>query len=411
MPAGVVIVGGGQAGYQTAASLRTEGYDGPVFLIGEEPQLPYQRPPLSKAFVLGKQDHAHILLRPESFYRDHRIELLAEKKALAIDRVSRRVLLDSGSALSYDTLVLALGARNRLLPVAGATLEGVRYLRTLPEAIEVKQRLEQAQQVVIIGGGFIGLEIAASARTLGKPVKVIEALPRLMARVVAPVVSEFFLASHKSKGVEILLSAKVQEIQGDGGKVQGVLLDDGRKLPADLVVIGVGIVPNTDLALDAGLPLGNGIATNEFLRTPDDRVFAIGDCAEHPSVFAGSPGAGSQVRLESVQNAVDQGVSVARTITGKSAPYSATPWFWSDQFDIRLQMAGLPGGHDQTVVRGAPESGKFSVFYFRMGKLCAVDSINRPGDHLAARKLIGAGTPLTPAQAADEGVNLKTVVY
>jgi 3-phenylpropionate/trans-cinnamate dioxygenase ferredoxin reductase subunit len=404
MPAGVVIVGGGQAGYQTAASLRTEGYDGPVFLIGEEPGMPYQRPPLSKTFVLGKQDHTRILLRPEIFYRDHRIELLAGEKAVAIDRVSRKVLLRSGGDLDYDTLVLALGARNRQLPVVGAMLEGVCYLRTLTEAIEVKQRLEQAQQVVVIGGGFIGLEIAASARTLGKPVTVIEALPRLMPRVVAPVVSEFFRAAHTAKGVEILLNAQVQEIQGDARNVQGVLLGDGRKLPADLVVIGVGIVPNTELALDAGLPITNGIATTEFLRTADERVFAIGDCAEHPSIFTSS-----QVRLESVQNAVDQGVCVARAIAGRAAPYSATPWFWSDQFEIRLQMAGLPEGYDQTVARGAPESGKFSVFYFRGPKLCAVDSVNRPADHLAARKLIGSGTMLTPAQAADEGVNLKTV--
>jgi 3-phenylpropionate/trans-cinnamate dioxygenase ferredoxin reductase subunit len=409
MPSGVVIVGGGQAGYQTAASLRTEGYDGPVFLIGEEAGAPYQRPPLSKAFVLGRQNHTQILLRPESYYQSHRIELLAGEKAVAIDRTARKVRLESGSQLDYDTLVLALGARNRPLPVAGATLEGVCYLRTLAEAIEVKQRLEQTQQVVIIGGGFIGLELAASARTLGKPVTVIEVLPRLMARVVAPVVSEFFLATHRAKGVEILLNAKVQEIQGDLGKVQGVLLDDGRRLPADLVVIGVGIVPHTELALDAGLPIANGISTSEFLRTPDGRVFAIGDCAEHPSVFANSLGAGSQVRLESVQNAVDQGVCVARTISGRAAPYSATPWFWSDQFDIRLQMAGLPGGYDRTVVRGAPESGKFSVFYFRNGKLCAVDSVNRPADHLAARKLIGSGTALTPDQAADESVNLRTV--
>ncbi len=414
MPEGVVIVGSGQAGYQTAASLRTEGFDGPVFLIGEEPGAPYQRPPLSKAFVLGKQNPTQILLRPEAYYRDHRIELLAGGKAVAIDRAARKVRLESGGALggrelSYDVLVLALGARNRPLPVAGAGLEGVCYLRTLAEAIEVKQRLEQAQQVVIVGGGFIGLEIAASARTLGKPVTVIEALPRLMARVVAPVVSEFFLETHRARGVEILLNAKVEEIQGgvhggDRGKVQGVLLHDGRKIPADLVVIGIGIVPNTELAVEAGLPIANGIATTEFLRTPDERVFAIGDCAEHPSVFTNA-----QVRLESVQNAVDQAVCVARTIAGRAAPYSATPWFWSDQFEIRLQMAGLPGGHDHTVIRGAPESGKFSVFYFRGGKLCAVDSVNRPADHLAARKLIGSGTTLTPSQAADESVNLRFV--
>ena len=412
MPGGVVIVGGGQAGYQTAASLRTEGYDGPVFLIGDEPGIPYQRPPLSKGFLLGKQNHSQILLRPESFYQSHRIELLAGVRAIAIDRIALKLRLDSGVHLNYDLLVLALGARNRPLPVPGATLEGVCYLRTLAEAIEVKQRLEHAQQVVVIGGGFIGLEIASSARTLGKSVTVIEALPRLMARVVAPAVSEFFLAAHTAKGVAILLNAQAREIHdgkvGGTGKVQGVSLKDGRQIPADLVVIGIGIEPNTELARAAGLPIADGIVTDELLRTPDERVFAIGDCAEHSSKFAGVF-ASSQVRLESVQNAVDQGVCVARTITGKPAPYSATPWFWSDQFDIRLQMAGLPGGYDRTVIRGEPESGKFSVFYFRGTKLCAVDSVNRPLDHLAARKLVGSGTTLTLEQAADESVNLKTV--
>lgn len=413
MPSGVVIVGGGQAGYQTAASLRAEGYDGPVFLIGDEPHAPYQRPPLSKAFVLGKQDQARIALRPESYYPDHRIEFLAGQKAVAIDRVARRVRLDSGKDLDYDTLVLALGSRNRTLPVSGATLDGVCYLRTLAEAIEIKQRIEQAQQVVIIGGGFIGLEIAASARTLGKPVTVIEALPRLMPRVVAPSVSEFFLTSHTAKGVEILLTAKVQEIQGaihspDRATVEGVLLDNGRRIPADLVVVGIGVLPNAELAAAAGLPIGNGIEANEYLCTPDDRVFAIGDCAEYPTAFLGD--SSCRVRLESVQNAVDQAVCVARTIVGKSAPYSATPWFWSDQFDIRLQMAGLSGGYDQTVVRGALESGKFSVFYFRQGKFCAADSVNSPADHQAARKLIGSGTMLTPDQASDESVSLKLKV-
>ncbi len=413
MPAGVVIVGGGQAGYQTAASLRTEGYQEPIFLVGDEPGVPYQRPPLSKAFMLGKQNPRQIQLRPESFYRSHRIELLSGERAIAVDRIGRSVRLESGLDLGYDALVLALGARNRLLPVPGATLEGVCYLRTLAEAIEVKQRLEHAQHLVVIGGGFIGLEIAASARTLGKSVTVLEALPRLMARVVAPVVSEFFLAAHEAKGVEILLHAKAEEIQGSRGKVEGVRLDalhkGGRRIPADLVVVGIGILPNTELALAAGFADRQRIATSKFLRTPDERIFAIGDCAEHPSTFASSVAASLQLRLESVQNAVDQGVCVARAIAGRPAPYSATPWFWSDQYDIRLQMAGLPEGHDLTVIRGAPESGKFSVFYFRGPKLCVVDSVNRPLDHLAARKLIGSGTTLTPAQAADEAVNLKTL--
>ncbi|HEY4365389.1 MAG TPA: FAD-dependent oxidoreductase [Bryobacteraceae bacterium] len=400
----VVIVGGGQAGYQTAASLRTEGFEGSITLIGDEPHAPYQRPPLSKAFVLGKQDREKILLRPEVFYRERGIRLVGGETVASIDRVSRRVRLESGAEICFDTLVLAVGARNRKLPVPGAELDGVCYLRTLSEAVELKQRLEAARNIVVIGGGFIGLEIAASARILGKPVTVLEALPRLMARVVAPVVSEFFRAAHVARGVEVVLNAQVRELRGEAGKVREVILADGRVLASDLVIVGIGIVPNTELASAAGLPVVlGGISVDEFLRAGDANIFAIGDCAEYHNVFAGA-----RVRLESVQNAVDHAVCVARTIAGKPVPYHAAPWFWSDQFDIRLQMAGLGTGHDRTVVRGNIESGKFSVFYFRGGRLCSVDSVNRPADHLAARKLLASGTDLTPEQAADENVSIKT---
>jgi 3-phenylpropionate/trans-cinnamate dioxygenase ferredoxin reductase subunit len=413
MAAGVVIVGGGQAGFQTASSLRSEGYDGPILLISEEPHVPYQRPPLSKAFVLGKQDQTRLVLRPESYYQDHDIRLLTGERAVSIDRSARIIRMASGEQIGYDTLVLALGARNRTLPVPGAGLEGVCYLRTLPEAVELKQRLENARQVVVIGGGFIGLEIAASARTLGKPVTVLEAFPRLMARVVAPVVSEFFRSAHAARGVEVRLCAQVESIRGGAGGVQDVVLGDGSAVPADMVVVGIGVVPNVELAREAGLDVAGapphgvrplGISVDQFLRTSDERIFAIGDCAEYHNAFAGQ-----RVRLESVQNAVDQAVCVARNIAGKPAPYHAAPWFWSDQFDLRLQMVGLPAGHDRVVVRGSPEAGKFSAFYFTDGRLRAVDSVNRPADHLAARKMIAAGTSLTPDQAADESINLKTL--
>ncbi len=408
MSAGVVIVGGGQAGFQAASSLRSEGYDGPIGLICEEPQAPYQRPPLSKAFVLGKQDQTRLLLRPESYYQDHDIRLVTGERAVSIDRAAGRIELASGEQIPYDTLVLALGARNRTLSVAGSALDGVCYLRTVAEAVELKQRLERARQVVVIGGGFIGLEIAASARTMGKPVTVLEAFPRLMGRVVAPVVSEFFRTAHAARGVEVKLSAQVREIRGAGSDVEEVILGDGSAVPADMVVVGIGVLPNVELAREAGLEVAgvptHGISVDEFLRTSDQRIFAIGDCAEYHNVFAGE-----RVRLESVQNAVDQAVCVARTIAGKPAPYHSAPWFWSDQFDLRLQMVGLPAGHDRVVVRGSPESGKFSVFYFTGDRLRAVDSVNRPADHLAARKIIAAGTPVTPDQAADESVNLKTL--
>ena len=405
--AGVVIAGGGQAGFQTASSLRSEGYDGPITLISGEPCAPYQRPPLSKAFMLGKQDRERVLLRPEAYYAAHRIELLTGETVRAIDPPTHRVTLASGSELVYDALVLAVGARNRALPVPGAGLDGVCYLRTLPEAIELKQRIEKAERLVVIGGGFIGLEIAASARTLGKPVTIVEALPRLMARSVAPVVSEFIRQAHLAHGVDILLKTPVDGLRGGAGRVEEVLLGGGRLLAADLVVVGIGVLPNLSLAESAGLATANGICVNEFLQTDDPRIYAIGDCAEHPSAYAKHPGA--RVRLESVQNAVDQGLSVARAIAGRRAAYRATPWFWSDQFDLRLQMAGLQSGHDTEVVRGAMEQGKFSVFYFRRGKLCAVDSINRVADHQAARKLIGIGSVLTPEQACDESLDLKSL--
>lgn len=405
MPGGVVIVGGGQGGYQTAASLRTEGFDGRITLIAEEPHLPYQRPPLSKEFLLGKQDAHHATLRPEQFYSTNRIELLAGERAESIDAKAGVVKLASGSSLEFDSLVLATGARNRLLPVDGAGLEGVCYLRTLDEASVLHRRLEAAHELVVIGGGFIGLEVAAVASQLGKRVTVVEAQSRLMSRVVAPLVSEFFLERHSARGVEFKLSAGVSGIAGQAS-VHAVELTDGSHLPADLVVVGIGVAPNVSLASESDLAVGDGIAVDEHQRTTDPRIFAIGDCCEFPSRFTRT-----RVRLESVQNCVDQAVCVARTLADRPAPYSATPWFWSDQFDIRLQMAGLHLGADQapyrTVIRGDPQSGKFSVFYFSGERLCAVDSVNRPADHLAARKLIAAGASVSPSQAADPSFELK----
>jgi 3-phenylpropionate/trans-cinnamate dioxygenase ferredoxin reductase subunit len=390
----VVIIGGGQGGFQTAASLRADGYQERIILIGDEPVLPYQRPPLSKGYLLGKQEQRHAELRPAAFYETHHITLVTAR-AIAIDRDARRVLLDSGEQIEYGTLVLATGARNRTL-----AHENVLYLRTLAEAAEIRQRLEAAQDVVVIGGGFIGLEVASAARTLHKQVTVIESQERLMARVVAPVVSEFFRSLHEDKGADILLNAA---LAGIGEKE--VLLGERTRRPADLVIAGIGVLPNVELALAAGLPVGSGITVNEYLRTPDERIYAIGDCCECPNPFAEMC-----IRLESVQNAVDQAACVARAIMGHSLAYSAVPWFWTDQYDIHLQMAGLPIGYDQVVTRGDPQTRKFSVFYFRGGRLCGVDSINRPADHMTARKLIGARTMLSPDQARDESFDLKAAV-
>jgi 3-phenylpropionate/trans-cinnamate dioxygenase ferredoxin reductase subunit len=407
---GVVIVGAGQAGFQVAASLRAEGYEGPIALIGDEPNLPYQRPPLSKGFMAGKQNIESTALRPVAFYESHRIDLITGAKVTGIDRVGRSVTIASGRALRrslrYDALVLAVGASNRTLPVKGAELDGVCYLRTDSEAVDIQQRLERARDIVVVGGGFIGLELAAAARTLGKAVRVLEVQSRLMPRVVSPILSDFYRDLHTSQGVGISLDVALSEIAGHQGKVSEIVLSDGSVCPADLVLVGIGVVPNIDLARDAGLSVSNGIVVDERLRTEDESVYGIGDCANHPNPFA-NPFAGGRARIESVQNAVDQAKCVAAAIVGRADIYSAVPWFWTDQFDIKLQMAGLSSGHSQVVTRGEPESRKFSVFYFRDGRLAAVDSINRPGDHLAGRKLIGAGIEITPEQAADPSVDLK----
>jgi 3-phenylpropionate/trans-cinnamate dioxygenase ferredoxin reductase subunit len=402
MTSGTVIVGTGQAGFQTAASLRTEGYQEKITLIGEEPHIPYQRPPLSKSFPLGAQDVESIELRPKQFYEDHQINLLVGERVSAIDRAAKHVKLESGAHYQYDKLVLAVGARNRTLSISGADFDEVLYLRSLNEAVIVKERLNFAQEIAVIGGGFIGLELAAVACTLGKSVTVLEALPRLMSRAVAPVISDFYRGLHTSKGVKVVCGASVSKIEGSSGKVRGVLLNDGTRLSAELVLIGVGVTPNIELAQNAGLHIANGIAVNEYLQTDDENIFAIGDCAEHPCEFASA-----RIRLESVQNAADQAQCIAATIAGRRNIYRALPWFWSDQFDVKLQMAGISNGHDCTVSRGNAEGRKVSVFYFKESQLIAIDSINRPLDHIIGRKLIANRIRLTPQQAADESVDLK----
>lgn len=402
MPAGVVIVGAGQGGFQLAASLREAGYQEPITLIGEEPHIPYYRPPLSKGFVAGKEDLENVELRPASFYQDHRIDLRAGQRVAALDPSQRRVKLASGDLVPYDQLVLAVGARNRRLPVKGSDLDGVLSLRTLEESTAIRQRLQSAQQVVVIGGGFIGLELAAVACSLGKWVTVLEMLPRLMSRAVAPIVSDFYRDLHATQGVTIVCGCNLAEIAGDGGRVREVRMADGALYPADLVLVGIGIAPNVELARQAGLAVGNGVAVNQWLQTADENIYAIGDCAEYPNHFSGT-----RLRLESVQNAADQAQHVAASILGRREPYRALPWFWTDQYDVKLQMAGLSAGYDRIVTRGSREARRLSAFYFKQNRLIAIDSINRPLDHIIGRKLIAAGSPLTPEQAADESLDLR----
>ncbi|EIV92871.1 NAD(P)/FAD-dependent oxidoreductase [Frankia sp. QA3] len=397
------MVGAGQAGVQAALSLRHGGFDGAVTVIGDEPELPYQRPPLSKEF-LADPGQQPLPLRAERFYDAHDIRLLRGERVVTLDRAAREVHLGSGGRLAFDHLVLALGARNRTLPVPGHDADGVLTLRTLRDAERLRDRLAGATSAVVVGGGFIGLEFASVARARGIPTLLVEAGERTMARAVSPAVSGFLTAGHRRAGVRILLGTTVRRLLARRGRVVGVETDDGRRHPADLVLVAVGAVPNVGLAAGAGLPTADGILVDACLRTPDPRVFAVGDCARYPSPAVGSP-----VRLESVQNAADHGRCVAETLLrGQPTPYRAVPWFWSDQGELRLQIAGVPTGAERAVLRGDPDAGAFSVFSFVAGRLVAVESVNRPADHLAARRLLADGRPLTPEQAADPSFDLRS---
>jgi 3-phenylpropionate/trans-cinnamate dioxygenase ferredoxin reductase subunit len=401
----IVIVGTGQAGVQAAISLRDEGYEGALTLVGEEPGWPYQRPPLSKAYLLGKMDDEGILLRAPSLYADNRIEVIDGVRVEAIERLERWVRLSDGRTLDYDHLVLATGARQRPLPASGAQLDGVLDLRTLQDAKALKARIGDAKGAVVVGGGFIGLEFAAVARAQGVAVTVVEIADRVMARALTAEMSAFFQRKHEAWGVDFRFGVGLREIRGDG-RVREVALGDGSFIDADLVLVGIGVIANSELAAEAGLAVANGIVVDELLSTSDPAISAIGDVAQHPNRFS----AEGPVRLESVQNAADQGRLLAARLMGKPRPYDAVPWFWSDQGDLKLQMAGLNTGHDQVVLRGDPQSGAFSVFCFKAGRLLAVESVNKPADHIAARRLIQAGAPLTAEQAADESTPLKAYI-
>jgi 3-phenylpropionate/trans-cinnamate dioxygenase ferredoxin reductase component len=400
----VLIVGAGHAGFQLAASLRQHGFGGRIGLINDEAHLPYQRPPLSKAYLKGEGRPDSLMFRPEKFYRDQNIELIADH-AVAIDRAARRLSLASGAALDYGHLVLATGARNRLLDIPNANLKDVLYLRTLDESEALRQRIASAQRVVVIGAGFIGLEFAATARAKGLEVDVAELGARVMARAVTAEISQFFQDRHTAAGIRIHLGVQATSIESDGVNVTGVSLSDGRHVPADLVVVGVGVLPNIELAAQAGPPVAAGIIVNEQLLTSDPDISAIGDCA----LFA-SPRFGGSLRLESVQNASDHARCVAARLTGDARTYDGLPWFWSDQGPDKLQIAGLTTGYDQVVVRGDPGQGSFSAFCYKSGQLVGIESINRASDHVFGRKILGMNRSIRPEQAADAGFDLKSAL-
>jgi 3-phenylpropionate/trans-cinnamate dioxygenase ferredoxin reductase component len=399
-----VIIGAGHGGVQAAVSLREQGYDGRIQLVDSQRELPYQRPPLSKAYMKGETEAHQIVLRADAFYEAQKIELLLGEQVLRIDPSRRRVLLKSGAALTSDTLVLATGARARPWPMAGADAANVFALRDIADAARIRAALLAAESIAVVGAGFIGLEFAAVAARLGKRVTVIETQDRVMARAVSPAVSEAFAAMHHGLGIDLRLRESVTALDQADGRVTSMTLGSGARLPVDMIVVGIGVFAHDRLAMEAGLACANGITVDATMRTSADGIFAIGDAVNHPNRFFGST-----VRLESVQNAVDQAKTAARVICGQSQPYAAVPWFWSDQADLKLQITGVAAVIDQHVLRGDPASGAFSVFGFAGGKLRVVESVNRPADHMVARRLIGDAIPLSSHEAADLSFDLRAL--
>ncbi|MDX3641169.1 NAD(P)/FAD-dependent oxidoreductase [Streptomyces sp. MB09-02B] len=394
----IVVVGGGQAGLQAALSLREHGFEGRLDVVCAESEAPYDRPPLSKRFLAGTAGTDDLTLRAPAFLDDRRISLVQDTHAVAVDRADASVALSSGGSLPYDRLILATGSTPRHLPVPGSGHPAVRVLRTVDDATRLRTKLQPGSRVVVIGAGFTGLEVAATARGLGCEVTVVEALDRVIARAVSRPVSEHLLRLHRENGVRILFGRQVTALDGVSREAAvEVLLADGTGLPADVVVVGVGVRPETALAEMAGLDVADGVVVDEHLRTGDPRIHAIGDCARFPD-----PAGTGSLRLESVQNATDQGKYVAAFLMGADAPgYTAVPWFWTDQYAAKLQIAGLTTGHDRCETDGDPASGRFSVRCYQGGRLLGVESVNRPADHIKARRELAAlRVPVAAAAAA-----------
>jgi 3-phenylpropionate/trans-cinnamate dioxygenase ferredoxin reductase component len=400
----VVILGAGHAGGSAAAFLRQYGHTGPITLVGAEPLLPYQRPPLSKAWLKGEAGEEELQLRPPSFYAEADIAVRLGLKATRLDRAARLAFLEDGEVLPYDHLILATGARARRLNLPGGELARTLELRTAADAEMLKAGIGRGKRLVIVGGGYVGLEVAASARALGAEVLVVEREARILARVAHPVLSDFFTAYHHKHGVRFELNASVQALEGEGGRASAVRLDGGRTVPCDLVLIGVGALPNQELAEEASLPCHDGIVVDNEARTADPAVFAIGDVTRRPL-----PLYGRTARLESVPSALEQAKQAAAAITGHKPPAPEVPWFWSDQYDLKLQIAGLPFDVDDIVVRGDPASARFAVFHMKGDAIQAVEAINSPAEFMGGRLLIGAKKAVSREKLADPAVSMKEV--
>jgi 3-phenylpropionate/trans-cinnamate dioxygenase ferredoxin reductase subunit len=405
---GVVIVGAGYAAGELAARLGIAGVAGPVTMVGDEPHLPYHRPPLSKVFLSGGADTESLLLRPASAYEKFGVAHRSDTRVTHIDRVAGQVTLSDGQKLPYRWLVLATGGRARMLTCPGADLAGVFTLRGIADSVALRGAMQAGGRLAIVGGGYIGLEVAAVAVKSGMNVTLIEAAPRVLARVAGPEISTFYEQVHREAGVVIHTGQTVAALvpqAGDASRVGAVVLADGSRLAADAVVAGVGLIPNTELAADAGLHVDNGIWVDEYCRTEDQHILAIGDCANHPCPFLGR-----RVRLESVPNALEQARVATDTIAGKLVPYAAVPWFWSDQYDLKLQAVGLADGYDKAVLRGSYAARSFLLFYLRDGVVLAADAVNRAGEFLVARRLVGAAVRADAAALGDATVPLKSLL-
>ncbi|KLD79005.1 NAD(P)/FAD-dependent oxidoreductase [Xanthomonas hyacinthi] len=401
----VLIVGAGHGGAQAAIALRQRKFAGTIAMVGEEPHLPYERPPLSKEYLAGDKPFERLLIRPPAVWADRKIDIFVDQRVVAIDPQTRSVTTAGGDAIGYRHLVWATGGRPRQLSCPGHDLAGVHSIRSRDDIDRMIGELASAQRIAVVGGGYIGLEAAAVLRKLGKRVTVLEAQDRVLARVAGRELSRFFEAEHRSHGVDLRLGVKVEQIEGANGRVVGVRLGNGVIVPADMVIVGIGISPVVEPLIAAGANGDNGVAIDAYCRTSLPDVFAIGDCALHPSAFAD----GLPIRLESVANANDMGSAVAKILTGEPEVYHAVPWFWSNQYDVRLQTVGLSAGHDQEVVRGDPASRSFSICYLKTGKLIALDCINSTKDYVEGRTLIAAGAAPLPVQLADTGLRLRSL--
>lgn len=401
----VVIVGGGHGGAQVAVMLRTQKFAGSIAIIGDEPELPYERPPLSKEYFAGEKEFERIQLRPAKYWDEREVTMLLGKRVVSVDPVGNRVTTDGGETIGYGKLVWAAGGSPRMLPIPGGDLPGVQGVRTRADADAMKAASETAKQIVVIGGGYIGLEAAAVLTKAGKKLVLLEALDRVLARVAGEALSRFYEKEHRDHGVDLRLGVCVDAIEG-ADHVTGVRLSNGELIPADLVIVGIGILPAVEPLIAAGAEGGNGVLVDRLCKTSLPDIYAIGDCAAHENGFA----EGAVIRLESVQNANDQANVVAKGIVGDEAPYHAVPWFWSNQYDLKLQTAGLSTGHDHAVLRGDPANRSFSVVYLKAGKVIAIDCVNATRDYVQGRMIVAAELAATAEQLADTETPLKALL-